>query len=386
MEEIKGIRIVLSIIIISTMMLPGIGIGQNTCDFYIESLKKELFQEDCDSISIYDIIKKTDDRHGYNVDSYQLDSTKYVLDCQPDADVVLEYLDSLMMMGDLACYTELTEIYERQLDLFLLQWEQCYMDNYYAPTLVLDQFSILTGFEMVIRSLNFKKEQYTDQQIFDYYIEEVIVWDSIFNNLKLRCDIVKKYDRYYSDKFKKLNPCSLFRVGPGFDYLDPYKSRIKDYFIELLYTCDIKKWGSKDFNCRKVFISRKLIYQYNDQRIANYFIDNFEYLLHSKRVGLALNYAGMHDNSVLSHFILDHFDEILEKHPEIANEFTGSFSLFIPKRKDYNLRLFIDKVIEIGETDPAKSKKYYSLLSPKRAKPILEEKKRVIDSLLKKEQ
>ncbi len=111
----------------------------------VDSLEQILFSND-DSVEITAFFGNERQVH---------DSVYYVRSVQPDFDSILPLLKSLAYSKEFKLLAEIIHIYNRQQEIFKIEWEPVLRNNHYACQTANEQFSILEAFEATIHSLKF---------------------------------------------------------------------------------------------------------------------------------------------------------------------------------------------------------------------------------------
>ena len=116
-------------------------------------------------------------------------------------------------------------------------------------------------------SLDFVRKQYTAEQIFQHYQEEMDLNAEMLVNAADRCQLAKRY-KVYSSEYRALNPCSFYRGVVPFHYLDPFVQSLAPHFIQVLQDCDWNQQDSVGSSCGLVWASRKFLKRIEAKQIS----------------------------------------------------------------------------------------------------------------------
>lgn len=266
----------------------------------LDQLKKELSQKDTTMVPIETLIPEKIRRNNMG---------QKVLEKQPNHEKVLYVLEKLMYCKGDHIFEELLEIYDNHIKWFYSQWGDIYEKNPYPPDIVLEQYSILTGFEHTLTSIWFRERKFSSKDIFDYYIQEMLLNREMLKNISDRCKLYKNYNRF-SEIYRELNACSVFHGNIQYHYLDPYEKDLEDYFIDYLCKCN---WESHQYNnpdnCQIIRSSKKVFKKIKSEKILNYFKKSLDSWNKVGRISFIYEYVSENHDDTLSKLLIENFIE-----------------------------------------------------------------------------
>ncbi|MCP4136845.1 MAG: hypothetical protein GY754_38095 [bacterium] len=338
-------------------------------------LNEELFTNDTTIILLYEYIGKTENPY------FKVDSAAWIRKHQPEPNKVLLLLEQFMHTKDTTHISDLSDMYEKHIINFWDEWAQVYMDNYYSPDVVIMQYTILSGFETVLKSLNFLSEGYEIKDIFEHHKYRLSFLVSYLFNSNNRCELMKlQHD--FSPLYRKLSPCSLFGGRLPFNYMDPYMDELKPYFLESMNNCIFGECSSmSEMSMPCLIFTQKEGYfkKIAGNEVAEYYINNFDEMRKCNRHTMAFRHAGANENLLLSKFlaqklIFEFSQEELRKYPYVRD--------LISYENDFNLIILLDELTYLYQSKKEKALNFMNQLPRDRSVRLLESRKKIIDNLI----
>jgi hypothetical protein len=340
----------MSAIVMSIVLcyLTPIKAQSDSLNIWVDQVEQILFAEEDYNCYLYEFMEcKEIQKPVY--DSFQL------VNCyQPEVNQVNSLLEKILWTKDPGEYDQLLRIYKHYMDQFLDQFEQVIRDNYYNCKFILDRWSIVSNFEMLLISLEFKKKGWSNLRIYNYYKNEEIKKVSERRNLSKYTDIVDTFQyRFILKDYKNLHRYAPeHRHYHTFHYVDPYVDNIEPYFIKDLYECDYcyrNESGHPEMDCYLVRRSQFFIEHYKSDSIELYFLDNFDcWNSLSFRGRFLTNYAINADYTQLMSKIMDSY--LIRTSETGKDYYLQDFIRRVLQNSNY-LPLLMDKIIKIGEED-----------------------------------
>jgi len=270
--------------------------GQST-DSIILKLESELFPSDTTKVFLYEYLNEPECY-------YKIDSTKLIRKYQPDAYVVRDLLKELMYLRDTKVLEKLHLIYQKQIDLFYIEFSQTYLDNGFHAEILSLQLSILSCFEEAIKSLNYIKKGYSLSDIYDKYLDELTLSYKYFREIENRCELAKLFE-HISPQYAQLNPCGRPRALFTLDPKDPFKQQLRPYYINSMNNCifngsDLTKMSA---DCQSFILNEEFLHSELDSNVTNFYLNRFDDLISIDRESKAIRYASKYNLPKLDKFI-----------------------------------------------------------------------------------
>lgn len=361
--------LVVLIIIINTVS----AFSQQTAQQLLVSLNKELFPANESTILLHEFINEPETR-------FKIDSFKIIREHQPDTEIVLSILEEIMHTRDFSSMQGLELIYEKHINLFWDEFSKIYMDNYYPPKAVLDQYTVLAGFETVLKSLEYVKDKYSNRDIFDDYKRSISFYDKLVHNIPDRCKLMKTY-RDFSPIYRKLNPCRLFKGLVKFRSIDPFIQEMVPHFINSMQNC---KWESNEkvgqnIDCKILYKNSEIYEQINSDQVANYYLNYFQNIEKCGRHSIVIGYANKNSDIKLSKYISHRLVNNFDNYTKSSYPFLGKF---VANENDFNLNIVLDDILNLYKTNSLQVNKIIKKLPKERLTKLINDKKAVLNELL----
>lgn len=257
----------------------------------LDSLEEKLYLEKSDQIRAITIL---------NCDRHDVDSSHLIRRCQPDVDICLDILNRILLNNDSKDFYRLLDLYQRHIILFDQDWGAYYKKREKTCDFANNQSKILTGFEIVLRSLEIKKDNWSDIDIYNSIID-LVRWSEKFKyQFRERDSLLEEY-KVYSPIFKELKRRRWFADGVFFSYVDPYREEIKPHFINLLESCHWDKEISE--SCHLVSMCIGVYSIIDDPKVKDYFIKNYDLWTDHYRAVFIFKYAEKYHYPDLTQFL-----------------------------------------------------------------------------------
>lgn len=305
----------------------------------IQILERELFPDDTTTIFLYEYL-------GPEAQKFKLDSTIRIRLQQPDHVKVLNILKRIMYNKDVSHYNHIYEIYSRHIEFFWFEWSDIYIDNPHPPKIVMDQYAIITGFEHLLKSLDFTLKNLSLNEIFNEFYQHKLFVDSLLLHISKRCEMLRTYeDKHHL--YRSLNPCRLYG-GIAFNRFDPFIDSMRPYFIETMLKCKFDVGPPLSDECR-FFIDRFTFYErFNDERIVDFLIKNFELMSIYHSHSRAFFYERHYNHYNLSRFLIEKWigdPDNLTQRPYLSQLLTN----------DFHVGVLIEEMNKLAEVDVDKA-------------------------------
>ncbi|MCO6495618.1 MAG: hypothetical protein J5I91_08080 [Bacteroidetes bacterium] len=340
----------------------------------VSQLNHELFPPGEGKMLLCEYIGKTKD-------PYIVDSTKLIRKNQPNPEVVLQLLEEIMHTKNSSLIPDIKKIYDRHIGLFWEEWAQVYMENYYPPDLVMSQYTILSGFENVLKSLTIASNNQSHETIFEIYKESLILGFEIYTNVNERCEIMKKYHDF-SPLYRELNPCRLFSGTLTFSYKDPFMEDLRPLFIESLQGCNFDSCTLSTMSLPCIIFTQNESFYHSElnEGVTDYYINNFDQLRKCNRYTMAIRYSAKHEDPKLSRLLAykivkELSPEELKRYP-VIRVFTSNFS-------NENLNILMRELLDLHQENPIEASNILNLIPTDVLQNFLTEQSKAIDNLIK---
>ncbi len=305
----------------------------------IEELKLELFSENSLQISMAEYLK--DSNYGI-----EIDTSWQIRKAQPSKNISIGLIEQIMHERSAHLYDELLTVYKKQMKLFLEDWSRLYEQKYKLPDKVVDQFSILSAFEIALRSLQVQKENKSAAEIFNQYYSEFLLAEKIFQNSAHRCELIKDFP-IVLQSYRDLNGCRLFYGSLKFNYIDPFLKELKPFFISKMLECGFSTchWNSLTSSCKFYTNNERRYYEFESEEIVDFLINNYSDLRNCKRHTIAFRYASHQQSIKLMSFLAGN---LVSELSEFQYPFTRDL---LNGENNFNLEVIIDYILNYPTDD-----------------------------------